>query len=56
MNRLMIIDGYWSRNVLSAYDIYFIVKHYQGGIQKLAEEFQTVQDREIVLNMNQKFM
>ncbi|MDD3363206.1 MAG: hypothetical protein PHW34_16215 [Hespellia sp.] len=37
-----------------AYDIYFIVKHYAGGVRKLANEFTKVQDQKLVLDMKQK--
>jgi hypothetical protein len=37
-----------------AYDIYFIVKHYVGGVRELANEFTKVQDRKLVLDMKQK--
>lgn len=28
-----------------AYDIYFVIKHYAGGVDSLAEEFRTVRDK-----------
>ncbi|MDD2980453.1 MAG: hypothetical protein PHN80_10815 [Hespellia sp.] len=37
-----------------AYDIYFIVKHYAGGVRELANEFTKVQDQKLVLDMKQK--
>lgn len=37
-----------------AYDIYFIIKHYVGGLDSLAEEFRNVSDRPIVQEMKQK--
>ena len=37
-----------------AYDIYFIVKHYVGGISNLAKEFANVQERNLVKEMKEK--
>ena len=37
-----------------AYDIYFILKHYRGGVKELAKEFQVVKERKIVLHMKEK--
>lgn len=37
-----------------AYDIYFIIKHYNGGVKELAHEFKTVADRKLVLEMKEK--
>ncbi|MCD7893116.1 MAG: hypothetical protein LUG60_05365 [Erysipelotrichaceae bacterium] len=37
-----------------AYDIYFVVKYYPGGVKMLAEEFTFVRDRQIILDMKQK--
>lgn len=37
-----------------AYDIYFLVRHYHGGLAKLAEEFQTCADSNIVHDMLEK--
>ena len=37
-----------------AYDIYFIITHYRGGVKELAKEFQPVRDRKIVLEMKDK--
>lgn len=37
-----------------AYDIYFVVKNYVGGIESLAKEFAPVRDRPIVLEMKEK--
>lgn len=34
-----------------AYDIYFVVKHYVGGIAELAKEFASVQDLQIIADM-----
>ena len=31
-----------------AYDIYFIIKHYIGGVRELAKEFEPVRDKNIV--------
>ena len=37
-----------------AYDIYFIVKHYNGGIDNLAKEFEPVLNRALVIEMKEK--
>lgn len=37
-----------------AYDIYFIIKHYIGGVDLLAEEFRAVRDKQIVIDMKEK--
>ncbi|MBR1508139.1 MAG: hypothetical protein IJ619_09080 [Eubacterium sp.] len=37
-----------------AYDIYFVIKHYAGGVDSLAEEFRTVRDKQIVIDMKEK--
>ena len=37
-----------------AYDIYFILKHYRGGVEALAYEFKPVNDKELVLEMRKK--
>lgn len=37
-----------------AYDIYFVVKHYIGGVRALAKEFEPVKDRKLVLDMKMK--
>lgn len=37
-----------------AYDIYFIIKHYRGGVKELAKEFKLVDDRKLVLEMKEK--
>lgn len=37
-----------------AYDIYFLIKHYYGGVKKLAEEFEGLNDLGIVNTMKQK--
>lgn len=37
-----------------AYDIYFLIKHYQGGVLELAKEFEKYKDNEIILNMKEK--
>lgn len=37
-----------------AYDIYFLLKHYQGGVKQLAKEFANCADKEIVLTMKAK--
>ncbi len=39
-----------------AYDIYFLVKHYHGGIHDLALEFSTVRDKSIVKEMKSKLI
>ncbi|MCD7717325.1 MAG: hypothetical protein LUI39_12950 [Lachnospiraceae bacterium] len=37
-----------------AYDIYFLVKHYSGGVRTLSIEFQKVHDKKIVTEMKEK--
>ena len=37
-----------------AYDIYFLIKHYNGGVKELAKQFQSLGDKQIVLDMKQK--
>lgn len=37
-----------------AYDIYFLIKHYKGGVEKLAEEFQPEKDKVLVKEMKEK--
>lgn len=37
-----------------AYDIYFIVKHYNGGIEGLVKEFEPVADKTLVIEMKEK--
>lgn len=37
-----------------AYDIYFLLKHYRGGIKELAKEFQPVENRRLVQEMKEK--
>lgn len=37
-----------------AYDIYFILKHYRGGVKNLAKEFASVSERNIVVEMKEK--
>lgn len=37
-----------------AYDIYFVVKHYLGGVYALAKEFSEVKDKNIVIHMKNK--
>ncbi|MBQ6441976.1 MAG: hypothetical protein IJJ13_05225 [Lachnospiraceae bacterium] len=37
-----------------AYDIYFVVKHYAGGVEALANEFDAVRDRPMVKEMKEK--
>ncbi|MDE7322332.1 MAG: hypothetical protein K2N73_06290 [Lachnospiraceae bacterium] len=37
-----------------AYDIYFLIKHYNGGVKELAKQFQSLGDKQIVLDMRQK--
>ena len=38
----------------NAYDIYFLIKHYNGGVKELAKQFQSLGDKLIVLDMKQK--
>ncbi len=37
-----------------AYDIYYVIKHYAGGVEALAKEFGPVRDRPIVIEMKEK--
>ena len=37
-----------------SYDIYFLIKHYHGGVMKLAEEFRNCADRKIIQEMAEK--
>lgn len=37
-----------------AYDIYFLLKHYRGGINELAQEFRPVENRKLVQEMKEK--
>lgn len=37
-----------------AYDIYFLLKHYRGGVRELAKEFQPVENRKLVQEMKEK--
>ena len=37
-----------------AYDIYFIIKHYIGGVRELAKEFEPVRDKNIVIEVKDK--
>ncbi len=39
-----------------AYDIYFVIKHYVGGVEALAKEFDTVRDRPMVKEMKEKLL
>ena len=36
-----------------AYDIYFLIKHYHGGVKSLAKEFKPVSDKQIVRDMKE---
>lgn len=42
-----------------AYDIYFLIKHYNGGIKELATQFKNLGEKQIILDMklklNEKF-
>lgn len=42
-----------------AYDIYFLIKHYSGGIKELATQFKNLGEKQIILDMklklNEKF-
>ena len=38
----------------NAYDIYFILKHYKGGVKALAKEFAPVSERNLVVEMKEK--
>ena len=37
-----------------AYDIYFVIRHFDGGVSKLAEEIAPHKDRQIVQRMTQR--
>ena len=37
-----------------AYDIYFIIKHYVGGVRELAKKFEPVRDKNIVIEAKDK--
>ena len=37
-----------------AYDIYFVIKHYAGGVEALAKEFGPVRDRPMITEMKEK--
>ena len=37
-----------------AYDIYFLLKHYRGGVKELAKEFQPITNRKLVQEMQEK--
>ena len=37
-----------------AYDIYFVIKHYSGGVESLANEFKAVRDKPIIKDMKEK--
>lgn len=37
-----------------AYDVYFLIKHYKGGISELAKAFQPVKNRKAVQEMKEK--
>lgn len=37
-----------------AYDIYFLVKHYRGGVKELAKEFLPAENKKLVLEMKEK--
>lgn len=37
-----------------AYDIYFLIKHYNGGVKVLAEEFKKLGEKEIINTMKEK--
>lgn len=37
-----------------AYDIYFLIKHYKGGVKELAKEFQPNADNKLVQEMKEK--
>ncbi len=37
-----------------AYDIYFLIKHYHGGVKKLALEFSDIRDKKIINDMKEK--
>lgn len=37
-----------------AYDIYFIIKHYIGGVKELAKEFEPVREKKLVIEAKEK--
>ena len=37
-----------------AYDIYFIIKHYAGGVKELAKEFRPVNGKKLVIEAKEK--
>ncbi len=37
-----------------AYDIYFVIKHYDGGLDALAKEFKPYKDKKIIIDMIEK--
>ena len=37
-----------------AYDIYYVIKHYSGGVESLANEFKAVRDKGIIKEMKEK--
>lgn len=37
-----------------AYDIYFLIRHYSGGVRALAEEFENIGSKKLVLEMKEK--
>lgn len=37
-----------------AYDIYFLIKHYKGGVKELAKEFSPVEGRRLIHEMKEK--
>lgn len=37
-----------------AYDIYFLLKHYRGGVRELAKEFQPAENRKLIQEMKEK--
>lgn len=40
--------------VKDAYDIYFLLKHYRGGVKEPAKEFQPAGNRKLVQEMKEK--
>ena len=38
-----------------AYDIYFLIRHYRGGVKELAKEFQSNAGNKLVREMKEKF-
>ncbi len=39
-----------------AYDIYFLIRHYRGGVKELAKEFQSNADNKLVQEMKEKLV